>query len=140
MIDIWLFLLKFLPIISMIWLWFKENQSIPTSHIALNYVIVLNIETVSIENTPGLDEILWFKNVSKKIKPVKAPWDTLTTSLENASYIGCVNKISKYWVSHNYLDWAKYQNKHSSKSIWVMKLIFCQHDCPIWEIYRKEMS
>ena len=32
-----------------------------------------------------------------------------------------------YRVSHNYLDWAKYQNRHSSKSIWVMKLFFCQN-------------
>ena len=30
-------------------------------------------------------------------------------------------------MSHNYLDWAKYQNRHSSKSIWVMKLFFCQN-------------
>ena len=34
-------------------------------------------------------------------------------------------------VSHNYLDWAKYQNRHSSKSIWVTKLVFCQNDSPI---------
>ena len=39
--------------------------------------------------------------------------------------------FSDYRVSHNYLDWAKYQNRHSSKSIWVMKLFFCQNDCPI---------
>ena len=25
------------------------------------------------------------------------------------------------------LHWAKYQNRHSSKSIWVMKLFFCQN-------------
>ena len=31
-------------------------------------------------------------------------------------------------VSHNYLDWAKYQNRHSSKSIQVMKLSFGQND------------
>ena len=36
--------------------------------------------------------------------------------------------IQIYRVSHNYLDWAKYQNWHSSKSIWVMKLFFCQND------------
>ena len=32
-----------------------------------------------------------------------------------------------YRVYHNYLDWAKYQNRHSSKSICVMKLFFCQN-------------
>jgi hypothetical protein len=36
-------------------------------------------------------------------------------------------------VSYNYLDWAKYQNKHSSKSIRVMQLFFCQNDYPIRE-------
>ena len=30
-------------------------------------------------------------------------------------------------VSHNYLDWAKYQNRHSPKSIWVIRLSFCQN-------------
>ena len=25
------------------------------------------------------------------------------------------------------MDWAKYQNRHSSKCIWVMKLFFCQN-------------
>ena len=33
-----------------------------------------------------------------------------------------------YRVTHNYLDWAKYQNRHSSKSIWVMELYFCQNE------------
>ena len=28
-------------------------------------------------------------------------------------------------------DWAKYQNRHSSKSIWVTKLLFCQNDYPM---------
>ena len=30
-------------------------------------------------------------------------------------------------MSHNYLNWTKYQNRHSSKSIWVMKLFFWQN-------------
>ena len=34
-------------------------------------------------------------------------------------------------MSHNYLDWAKYQSRHSWKSIWVTKLVFCQNDSPI---------
>ena len=29
----------------------------------------------------------------------------------------CDPYVSRYRVSHNYLDWAKYQNRHSSKSI-----------------------
>ena len=42
-------------------------------------------------------------------------------------------------VTHNYLDWAKYQNRHSSKSIWVMKLFFSQNS-PLmgqsfWQIF-----
>ena len=45
-----------------------------------------------------------------------------------------------YRVSHNYLDWAKYQNRHSLKSIWVMKLIFCQNDCPIRESFWQKIS
>ena len=32
---------------------------------------------------------------------------------------------------HNLCDWAKYQNIHSSKSIQVIKLSFCQNDPPI---------
>ena len=35
------------------------------------------------------------------------------------------------WVSHNSLDWTKYQNRHSSKSIWLTKLVFCQNNFPI---------
>ena len=36
------------------------------------------------------------------------------------------------------MDWAKYQNRHSSKSIWVMNLFFCQNYCPIrWEFWQK---
>ena len=34
------------------------------------------------------------------------------------SVIGLIELyVSMYRVSHNFLDWAKYQNKHSSKSI-----------------------
>ena len=35
-------------------------------------------------------------------------------------YVKCVQKK---------VDWAKYHNRHSSKSIWVVKLSFCQNDC-----------
>ena len=45
-----------------------------------------------------------------------------------------------YRVYHNYLDWAKYQNRHCSKSIWVMKLIFCQNDCPIRGSFWQKIS
>ena len=50
----------------------------------------MNIEIVSLENTPGLDEILCLENVGKwkKIRPVKAPWATLTPSLGDGSLIG----------------------------------------------------
>ena len=34
-------------------------------------------------------------------------------------------------MSHNYLDWAKYQNRHSSKRISVTKLVFCRNESPI---------
>ena len=38
------------------------------------------------------------------------------------------NKVHICRVSHNYLDWAKYQNRHSSKNIYqVMNLFFCQN-------------
>ena len=33
-------------------------------------------------------------------------------------------------VSHNYLDWAEYQNRYSLKSIWVMRL---SKMIPSWE-------
>ena len=36
--------------------------------------------------------------------------------------------VTRGWLlTNNYLDWAKYQNRPSSKSIWVMKLFFCQN-------------
>ena len=31
-------------------------------------------------------------------------------------------------MSRKKVDWAKYHNRHSSKSIWVIKLSFCQND------------
>ena len=38
-------------------------------------------------------------------------------------------------------DWAKHQNRHSSKSIWVIKLSFCQKDLlmgeSFWLVTRK---
>ena len=35
-------------------------------------------------------------------------------------------------------EWAKYQNRHSSKNIWVMNLFFCQNYRPIrWEFWQK---
>ena len=34
-------------------------------------------------------------------------------------------------VVHQICDWAKYQNRHSSKSIQVIKLSFCQNDPPM---------
>ena len=38
------------------------------------------------------------------------------------------------------MDWAKYQNRHSSESIWVIKLSFCQNDPPIGESFWKNTS
>ena len=35
-------------------------------------------------------------------------------------------------MSKNKVHWAKCLNRHSSKSIWVIKLSFGQNDCPIW--------
>ena len=29
------------------------------------------------------------------------------------------------------VDWAKYLNRHGSKSVWVIKLSFCQNDSPM---------
>jgi hypothetical protein len=43
-------------------------------------------------------------------------------------------------VSHNYLDRAKYQNRHNSKSIRVMKLFFCQNDPLIGESFWQKNS
>ena len=37
----------------------------------------------------------------------------------------------KYRLIPKIWEWAKYQNRHSSKSIWVMKLFFCQNNCHI---------
>ena len=37
-------------------------------------------------------------------------------------------------MSQKKVDWAKYQNSLSSKSIWVTRLIFCQNDYPILRI------
>ena len=43
-------------------------------------------------------------------------------------------------MSHNYLDWAKYQNRHSSKSIKVIKLSFCQNAPPMGESFWQKDS
>ena len=44
----------------------------------------------------------------------------------------------KYRLIPKICEWAKYQNRHSSKSIWVMNLFFCQNYCPIrWEFWQK---
>ena len=36
--------------------------------------------------------------------------------------------------------WARYQNRHSSKSIWVIKLSFCQKDLPLLESFWQKDS
>ena len=36
--------------------------------------------------------------------------------------------------------WAKYQNRHGSKSIWVIKMSFCQKDPPIRESFWQKDS
>ena len=38
------------------------------------------------------------------------------------------------------VDWAKLLNRHSSKSIWVIKLSFCQNDPPMWESFWQKDS
>ena len=38
-------------------------------------------------------------------------------------------------MSRKKVDWAKYHNRHSSKSIWVTRLLFCQNDSPIGESF-----
>ena len=43
-------------------------------------------------------------------------------------------------VSHDYLDWANYQNMHNSKSISVVKVSFCQNDPPIGESFWQNTS
>ena len=37
-------------------------------------------------------------------------------------------------------DWAKYQNRHSSKSIWVIKLSFCLNVSPMGESFWQKDS
>ena len=37
-------------------------------------------------------------------------------------------------------NWAKYHNRHSSKSIWVIKLYFCQNDPHIRESFWQNNS
>ena len=47
------------------------------------------------------------------------------------------------WNRHHYgqiCDWAKFHNRHSSKSIWVIKLSFCQNDPPILAKYQSGHS
>ena len=43
-------------------------------------------------------------------------------------------------MSGKKVDWAKYHNRHSSKSIWVIKLSFGQNDCPMGESFWPEDS
>ena len=38
-------------------------------------------------------------------------------------------------VVHQICDWAKYQNRHNSKSLQVIKLSFCQNDPPMGESF-----
>ena len=50
--------------------------------------------------------------------------------------------VFKFWKNgklegeNNYLDWAKCQNRHSSKNKWVMKLFFCQNP-PLMDFWQK---
>ena len=57
------------------------------------------------------------------------PIEFIDTSHNSVSH--CLQKNHSQRVSHNYLDWAEYQNRHSSKSIWMTKLVFCQNDSTI---------
>ena len=42
-------------------------------------------------------------------------------------------------MSRKKVDWAKYHNRHSWKSIIVTRLLFCQNDCSIGEsIWQKD--
>ena len=43
-------------------------------------------------------------------------------------------------MSWKKVDWAKYHNRHSSKSIWVIKLSFCQNDFPIGQLFWQNNS
>ena len=48
-------------------------------------------------------------------------------------------RLNYYRLIPKICEWAKYQNRYSSKSIWVMKLFFCQTDRPIrGEIWQKD--
>ena len=51
-----------------------------------------------------------------------------------------IRMSSEQRVSHNYFDQAKYQNRHSSKSVCVIKLSFCQNDAPIGESFWQNTS
>ena len=41
---------------------------------------------------------------------------------------------------HQICDWAKYHRRHSSISIWVIKMSFCQNDSKIGESFWKNNS
>ena len=43
-------------------------------------------------------------------------------------------------MSRNKVDWAKYHNRHSAKSIWVTRLLFCQNDSPMGESFWQKDS
>ena len=43
-------------------------------------------------------------------------------------------------MSQKKVDWGKYHNRHSSKSIWVIKLSFCQNDPPMGESFWQKHS
>ena len=43
-------------------------------------------------------------------------------------------------MSRKKVDWATYHNRHSSKSIWVTRLLFCQKDSPMGESFWQKDS
>ena len=50
------------------------------------------------------------------------------------------NEFDEYRLLPKICDWAKYQNRHSSKSIRVTKLSFCQSDSPMSESFWQRSS
>ena len=58
----------------------------------------------------NMDEVFGFPSI------VRLSWKTAENLIEEKGGLISEN-ILIYRASHNYLDWAKYQNRHSSKSV-----------------------
>ena len=114
---------------STIWACFSKDWSKKKKEFLISELKLINWYFFQIGDTVGWGRI-WIQ--SKKIRE----W----YSLEFWQYSYSSAKIEIFStrgqrVMPKICSWAEYQNRHSSKSIRVIKLSFCQNDCHIGGLF-----